>query len=66
MTKAKTNLTRKDPQKGTTPNVPTYDMENTNGINNGDLLLAIKPWTDPERMEGMVQEDQKNRSVTIY
>ena len=61
MTKGKTTLIQKDPNKGTTPkqlqthNLPTNDVENINSTNKGrDLLLANKPRFVPWRTERML------------
>ena len=55
-------MIQKDHQKGTTPlklltlNMPTDDLENSNGASLGrDLLLVNKPWSVPRGTDLMSQ-----------
>ena len=58
---------RNCPNQLYTHNVPTDDMENTNGTNYGeDLLLIEKPQNLPQRTERMLQGNQNHRGPTIY
>ena len=58
---------KKPPKNLQTHNVPTYDMENTNGTNKGrDLLLANKPWIVPQGTERMPQRIQRYRRATLH
>ena len=49
-----------------THNIPAHDMENTNGINKGDLLLIDKLRTVPRGTERMLQVDLRHRRATVH
>ena len=70
MTKGKTTLIQKDPNKGTPPknyNLPTDDVENTNRKNQRkDLLLPNKPRIVPWRTERMPQRIQRQSRFTLH
>ena len=46
--------------------MPTDDVENTNGTNQGDLILIDKPQNLTRGTERMLQENQRHRGTTIY
>ena len=57
---------RNRPQQLQTHNVPTDDVENTNGTNyEGDLQFANKLRTVPRRIGRMPQKQQENYSTMI-
>ena len=51
----------------TTHDLPTYDVENTNGTNKGrELRLANKPRIVPQGTDRMFQKNQRHRRATWH
>ena len=62
-----TDPKRKRPKELQTTNVPTYDVENTDGTNKGrDLFLVNKPQILPWGTEWITQRIQRHRRTTPH